>query len=98
MKALLLICAGLLFLGIADWPIGYYTFLRIAVTIGAVVVIVAERDKGLNFWNIAFGLTAILFNPIFPVYLHDKEMWMVIDGVCGSLFLAKLLFDFKPNS
>ena len=26
-----------------------------------------------------FGIVAILFNPIIPVYLHDKGAWMMID-------------------
>jgi len=38
MKVLLFICAALLFLGMAELPIGYYTLLRIVVTIGAVAV------------------------------------------------------------
>ena len=32
MKALLFICSGLMFIGLMDLPIGYYTFLRIVVT------------------------------------------------------------------
>jgi predicted membrane protein len=89
MRGLLLICAGLLFLALFDLPIGYYTFLRIVVTIGSVAVIVKEFENGLGFWAIAFGLIAILFNPIIPVYLHDKELWMPIDIISALLFLIK---------
>jgi len=96
MRGLLLICAGLLFLALFDLPIGYYTFLRIVVTIGAVVVIVKEFENGLGFWVISFGLIAILFNPIIPVYLHDKEIWAPIDIIAGILFLIKGL-SIKEN-
>lgn len=94
MKGLLLICAGLLFLGIAELPIGYYTLLRIVVTGGAVMVIMTEFKEEFTFWMIAFGLIGILFNPIIPVYLHDKEVWGGIDFVVGVLFVIKA---FTPN-
>ena len=89
MKGLLLICAGLLFLGMLGLPIGYYTLLRIAVTIGASSVVITEFENGLNFWTISFGIIAILLNPLIPVYLNDKSAWMVIDLICGVLFVIK---------
>ena len=89
MKLLLLICAALLLLGIADLPIGYYTLLRIVVTIGSVAVVVTEFENGLNFWVITFGLIAIIFNPIIPIYLNDKSAWMPIDIIGGIIFVIK---------
>lgn len=96
MKGLLLICAGLLFLGMADLPIGYYTLLRIAVTIGAGSFVITEFENGLNFWTISFGIIAVLLNPLIPVYLNDKSAWMVIDLICGVLFVIKS-FTFKQK-
>lgn len=89
MKGLLLLCATLLFLGLADLPIGYYTLLRIVVTIGSVVVVVTEFENGLNFWVFTFGLIAILFNPLIPVYLNEKSAWMPIDTISGIIFIIK---------
>jgi hypothetical protein len=89
MKGLLLICAGLLLLSIANLPIGYYTFLRIIVTVGACFIVVTEFENGLNFWVITFGLIAILFNPIFPIYLNNKSLWMPIDLLSAILFGIK---------
>ncbi len=89
MKVFLFICAVFLFLGIVNLPIGYYNFLRIIVTFGAISVLVNELKKGINFWVIAFGITAIIFNPIFPVYLNDKSAWMPIDFLVGVLFIIK---------
>jgi|TARA_B110000902_G_scaffold257870_1_gene326681 hypothetical protein len=88
-KTLLLICTGLLFIGLADLPIGYYTFLRIVVTIGAVSVIVTEFENGINFWIIVFGIIAIVFNPLIPIYLNNKDIWMPIDVLAAILFLIK---------
>ncbi len=89
MKTLLLICAGLLFVGLIDLPIGYYTLLRIVVTIGSVAVVITEFENGLNIWVITFGLIAILFNPLIPIYLNDKSTWMPIDIIGGMLFIIK---------
>jgi hypothetical protein len=89
MRQLLLICAILLLLALADLPIGYFTLLRIVVTIGAVAIVVTEFEKGINFWVIVFGLIGILFNPFFPVYLGDKSTWMSIDLLTALLFGIK---------
>ena len=89
MKTLLLICSGLLFIGLMDLTIGYYTFLRIAITIGSVAVVVTELENGLNFWVITFGIIAIIFNPFIPIYLNDKSVWVPIDIFGGLLFFVK---------
>ena len=89
MKALLLICSGLLLLAVVDLPIGYYTFLRIVVTIGAVAVVIKEIENGINAWVVIFGLMAVLFNPLIPIYLNDKSAWMLIDVIAAIIFGAK---------
>jgi hypothetical protein len=97
---LLIICAGLLLVALANLPIGYYTFLRIVVTIGAIAVVVSEIQNELNFWVVIFGVIAILFNPLIPVHLNAKETWLPIDIVVALVFLIKSLKTKKnkePN-
>lgn len=89
MKPILLICAALLLLALLNLPIGYYTFLRIVITIGALVVVVTELKFGVNFWVITFGLIAVIFNPIIPIYLYDKALWAPIDVIAAILFGLK---------
>jgi len=89
MKYLLLVCASLLFFALADLPIGYYTLLRILVTFGAIAVVVMEFQNGFNFWVITFGIIAIVFNPLIPIYLNDKDTWIPIDIVVAILFIIK---------
>lgn len=89
MKSLLLVCAVLLFLGLADLPMGYYKLLRIIVTIGSVAVIVTEYENGSSFWIVTFALIAILFNPVIPIYFGDKSVWMIIDIISGIIFVIK---------
>lgn len=89
MKLVLFICASLLFLALARLPIGYYTFLRVVVTTGAVLAIIADRNLGLHPWTIGFAVIALLFNPVVPVYLYIKSAWMPLDLGCGVMFLVK---------
>lgn len=98
MRALLLICSGLLLLAIAELPSGYYTFLRIAVFIATLIVIVAEFKNGISFRVIAFGIIAIVFNPLIPVYLNDKETWIPIDIISAVFFGVKSFIGNKNNN
>jgi hypothetical protein len=89
MKYLFLICAGLLLLALGDLPIGFYTFLRIFITIVAIASILYEFKLGITFWAIAFGIIAIIFNPIIPIYLNNKSAWIPIDVLSAGFFLIK---------
>ncbi len=91
MKILALICAAFLLIALFDLPIGYYSFLRIIVTIGAISVIIYEVENGFNFWVVSFGIIAILFNPLIPIYLNNKDAWMPIDIITAVLFIVKSL-------
>jgi hypothetical protein len=90
-KTVLLITSGLLLLGIFSLPLGYYTFLRIAVTLTAIIVIVNEYKGNIDFWTITLGIIAVLFNPIIPVYFNSKTGWSIIDLIVATVFLIKSL-------
>ena len=85
--------AGCIILGIALLPItgGFYTLVRIAITIGAVIAAFQNSSNGINTWSIMFGIVAILFNPVIPVYLHDKGAWMMIDIIAMILFIIQIV-------
>ena len=88
---LFLIPAAMLLLAMADMPSGYYVFMRIVVCFACAVVAYGsyKRDDSLNGSAILFGLMAILFNPIIPVYLYDREIWMPIDIIGAIVFVIK---------
>lgn len=96
MRIFLIIIACCLFLGLTNLPIGYYTFLRVITSIGAVIVIFFEHNKINKFWTFLFVLIAIIFNPIIPIYLNNKSNWMPIDIISGIIFLIKS-FNLKLN-
>ena len=80
-------------LGIALLPIsgGFYTLVRIIVTIGAVAATIQNSSNGINIWSIIYGGMAILFNPLVPVYLHDKGAWIMIDIIAIILFIIQII-------
>lgn len=82
------ICALLLFIAVLHLPAGYYRFLRVVVFIGALLVVYRNRKDWL-FWTILFVCVAILFNPIQPIYLYKRSIWMPLDIIVGILFLIE---------
>ena len=91
MKPLYIACC--IILGIALLPItgGFYTLVRIAITIGAVIAAFQNSSNGINIWSIMFGIVAILFNPITPVDLHDRGAWMMIDIIAMIIFIIQIV-------
>jgi hypothetical protein len=90
-KTLSIIAAVLLFVALLHLPYGYYTFMRIAVTGIAGYLIYAESQKGHILWLVFYIASAIIFNPIIPIYLRHKQSWMPIDIIFGLIFLLSLL-------
>lgn len=87
----------LLLMAFLSWPYGYYTFLRIAVSAVAIYCIYYLYKNRLNevlsfwFWGLVFF--AVLFNPIFPIYLR-REIWEAID-FAAAVFLIGLIFKLN---
>lgn len=88
--------AVLLFLGVMEFPYGYYTFLRIFICIfSAFLVLTLSRlknDRAKPFL-IVFVIIAILWNPLIPVYL-SKAVWIPLDLIGGLIFL---IFSLSVN-
>ena len=76
--------AGLSLIAILPFPIGFYTLLRIVVCGSALflVSILWERNRAISGWLIAI---AVLFNPIFPIWL-TKEIWAVLNAGTAVIF------------
>lgn len=78
--------AAMLFLGALPLPYGYYMLLRI-VACGAFAyacfIAYGNRASALPW---AYGLFAVLFNPIAPIHLA-KGAWMLVDIAAGATLL-----------
>ena len=88
-KWLSIVSAILLLLGILNgWPYAYYIFLRWIICGTAIFNAVGFSKAKLIGWALVFGAIALLFNPIFPVYMN-KSSWVGIDLISSfTFFLA----------
>lgn len=87
---LCLFSSVLLLLALADMPSGYYVIMRIIVCLISSVIAYSEfKDEGVNLSVVIFGVIAILFNPIIPVYLYDRDIWAPIDIISAIAFVIK---------
>ncbi|OHX65109.1 DUF6804 family protein [Flammeovirga pacifica] len=88
MRNLFLASSIALFVAMAPMPSGYYTLVRILISISAIVCLLEEYGKtsSLNLKAVFFLVVLIFFNPIFPIYLHDRGIWAPIDIIGGIVF------------
>lgn len=77
------------------WPYGYYQILRWVVAGVAVFAGYVAYKLEEKIWIWLMGLTALLFNPIAPIYLA-KETWVIIDLIIAVIFLISI-FKIKIN-
>lgn len=94
----------LYFIAIGDMDYGYYTFLRVFSLVLIIIFMISLR-KYSDAWDwtgktpkkstvvmyIITLIIAILFNPLFPIY-SDKETWIVLDAISGTIMLV--IFGF----
>lgn len=91
------ICAIACFVGVLKLPIVYYTFLRTFVSLGAILFIYGWLRYKNYPLAIIFILVLILFNPLFPFYLHRKSIWIPLDIIAGLLFLLMGFYRKKEH-
>ncbi|WP_277202626.1 DUF6804 family protein [Victivallis vadensis] len=75
----------LLLIGLTDCPYGYYTFLRIITTISLAWFCFMDFPVFARF---IFLLGAILYNPVFPIHLGDRDIWLVFNVITVAALLA----------
>ncbi len=76
-------------IGFLPMPYGYYNLSRLVVC-GCSIFYAYNlyKKQDLTFiWM--FGFIAILYNPIVPVHLYDKQIWMIVNIITGILFFIK---------
>jgi hypothetical protein len=97
----------MLFLAPREHPYDFFVILRWVVLVSACVVLwvladwrhVDEPGEG-NGWEVGvvlFSAMAILFNPVFPVYM-DREDWVVWDMLAAALFVVATFGIRRPDS
>ena len=84
-------------IGFLPMPYGYYTLSKLVVC-GCALYFAYNlyQIKDTTFVWI-FGFIAILYNPIIPVYLYKKELWMVVNIITAGIFFIKKDLEIKDD-
>jgi hypothetical protein len=85
-------------IGALPMPYGYYTLSRLVVS-GCSLYFAHRlyRENQTPFVWI-FGFFAILYNPIIPIHLYQKEIWMAVNILTAIVFFLKREDDLKEKS
>ena len=76
-------------IGVLPMPYGYYNILRLVVCVSAIFMTVraTKTPNGqLAMW--LFTGLALLYNPVLPVHLNEKAIWMMVNAVTAVLFFT----------
>jgi len=75
-------------------PYAYYQILRwIVCAVGIYSSYLAYQSKKI-IWAWIFGIIAVLFNPILPIYFI-REIWQPIDVIVAVIFIIAMFVKFK---
>jgi hypothetical protein len=83
----------ILFLSIAFFKVSiqYFSFLRYVITIGALLCFIHElNNKKEHHLKIYYLIILIFNNPLYPLHLHYKFIWLIFDFIFGLIFLSKI--------
>ena len=76
-------------IGILPMPYGYYSLSRLVVCGCAIYFSIASKNKNEDVFVWIFGALAVLYNPIIPVHLYEKEIWMIVNFITAIIFFMK---------
>jgi len=79
---------------LGDWSYGYYQILRWIVCASGAYLAYSYHESNKTTWAWAFGIIAILFNPILPIYF-TREIWQPIDVIVAVIFIIAMFVKFK---
>ena|SRR5438093_11567623 len=81
-------------LGLARMPFGYYTLLRVVLCLTSAVGVAASRRQRDSAWLWVYGVLVVLYNPILPVHLGAKRLWIGVN-VLTLIFVWLGAFRFR---
>lgn len=87
----------MLLLAIGNWSNHFYEILRDVIFIISATVVFQSFNNKHVVWAWFFLSVAILFNPIYPIYLQN-DIWKIIDIIVAISFFASISTDFSQRS
>ncbi len=75
-----------LLIGLLPMPYVFYTLSRIIICFCSVIFILNLINENNILILLIFIFAAILYNPIIPIHLYDKSLWIFINIPTMLLF------------
>ena len=75
-------------IGLLPMPYGYYFLSRLVVCGCAIYYAVQFGNQKETTLIWVFGFFAVLYNPILPIHLGAKELWIVVNIITAGVFYA----------
>jgi hypothetical protein len=91
MKVLVILSTVFVAMGILPLPYGFYMLLRITICLTAVVGLVRAREERRPSWLWIYGVLSVLYNPVLPVHLMAKSLWIMINIATIALLWKGLM-------
>lgn len=76
-------------LAILPLPSEGYMITRTIITLSALYLVFGWKEEVAPQMKLIFIAVAILFNPVMPIYLYQKVLWMIIDLGVALLFFSQ---------
>ncbi len=86
-----IILAILLFLCLANWPYGYYQFVRFAALIGFGYLAHDADKRGKINELLIYAILGFMFQPFFKI-AFGRVIWNVVDVAVGVALLISIFF------
>ena len=67
-------------------PIGYYTLSRLVVSACALYYAIQFHKRNNTTYTWIYGFLVVLYNPIIPIYLYEKFIWIVVNLITVYIF------------
>jgi len=93
-KLIKLILAILFFICLAKMPYGYYEFIRFTALVGFAYLAYKSYKDGNKGMSFIYAALAILFQPLFKIYL-GRQLWNIVDVAVGIFLLVTIIYKSK---
>ena len=89
--------AAMALLALLDMPDGYYLLLRVVIAVCAGLLAVHAHDRGSYLAMFAFGLLALIYNPIAPTRLEPEILAWVSIGTAAIFLVALAVAEVRDR-
>jgi amino acid transporter len=67
-------------------PIGYFTLSRLVVSACALYYAIQFHKRNNTTYTWIYGFLVVLYNPVIPIYLYEKFIWVVVNLITIYIF------------